>query len=169
MHTTTVTQISNKTATTKFGPKPTFSFKGDDGEWYSLGFKKPTFVVGDEVKFEFASSAYGNQVQDGTLSVAKKGMTKMPDSKPATQQGQYAKPFPIPALHGDRAIIRQNALTNAREIMVAAHGGHVGAFTVDINDFAEDIIALARKFEAYSAGDLDLAKATKRMEEDSEE
>ena len=34
---------------------PTFAFKGDDGQWYSTGFKDSSLGKGDEVEFEFES------------------------------------------------------------------------------------------------------------------
>ena len=67
-----------------------------------------------------------------------------------------AKVFPIPPLHGDRAIVRQNALARATDIYIAARGGKPFELEADSLDF---VIRLARKFEAYTAGDLDLAEA----------
>ena len=72
--------------------------------------------------------------------------------------GYKDKVFPIPALHGDRAIVRQNALARASDLYIAARGGkpfELEASTLDL------VIAFARKFEAYTAGDLDMAEALK--------
>ena len=71
--------------------------------------------------------------------------------------------FPIPALHGDRAIVRQNALARATDLYVAARGGK--PFDLEISTL-DLVISFARKFEAYTAGDIDLAEAIK---EDNEE
>lgn len=161
-NTTVVAQISNKTVTTKFGPKPTFSFKGEDGEWYSLGFKKPRFTVGSEVSFEYEESTYGKQVDDATVKVVggspatSKGVSTM---APATEKPAYTghkRVFPVPPLDGDRAIIRQNALTNAREMFAAAHAG--ASFDYSETE-ANLIIGMARMFEAYTTGDIDTEMA----------
>ena len=69
--------------------------------------------------------------------------------------------FPIPALHGDRAIVRQNALARATDIYIAARGGKPFELEAENLDF---VIRLARKFEAYTAGDIDMMEA---IEEDS--
>jgi hypothetical protein len=73
-----------------------------------------------------------------------------------TGSGYAAKVFPIPPLHGDRAIVRQNALARATDIYIAARGGKPFELEGSNLDF---VISLARKFEAYTAGDLDLAEA----------
>jgi hypothetical protein len=60
--------------------------------------------------------------------------------------------FPIPLLHGDRAIVRQNSITNATK----AIGDYVSDIDgISIEDYASEIIRVARMFEAYSCGDLD--------------
>lgn len=74
--------------------------------------------------------------------------------KPYTDaRGFVQKEFPVPAFHPDRSIIRQNSLAHATEAVQWV--GSPGAIT-DV-DMAERIIAVARLFEAYSAGDLDVA------------
>ena len=52
----------------------------------------------------------------------------------------------------DRSIIRQNSLSHATQISIANQStkGKISA---------EDVIALARQFEAYSTGDLDIEAA----------
>src|SRR3990167_3125654 len=61
-HKVIVEAISTKPVTTNFGEKTTYSFKGNDGQWYKLGFKKQQFAKGDEVEFEFTSGKWGNEV-----------------------------------------------------------------------------------------------------------
>jgi hypothetical protein len=69
--------------------------------------------------------------------------------------------FPIPALHGDRAIVRQNSLTNAVQLL--REDKELAKLTP--NDRATSIIAIARMFEAYSCGDLDAEEAKSMMGE----
>jgi hypothetical protein len=72
--------------------------------------------------------------------------------------------FPIPALDGQRAIVRQNAITNARELYAASKGGKVFDFSRDV---AAEIVSVARFFEAYACGDLDMAAAIEKKEKSS--
>lgn len=160
-----VEQLGTKDVTTKYGVKPTYSFKAD-GNWVKCGFKNPKVNVGDEVQFEGTSGTYGLEGKE--VVIIKKGagggtvppvaVTKAPGG------GRSDKVFPIPPLHGDRSIVRQNALARATEIVIAAYGGK--SFGVD-DVMCGMIITFARKFEAYTAGDIDLEEATKEMEKES--
>jgi len=165
-----VNNITTVMRTTKYGPKPVYNLV-IDGVQYSNGFTKPPCDTGDTVSFDFTSGKYGNELQKGSLMAVKAGGSTSPTSTaPETIKtvmgtatrayGPPVKPFPIPPLHGDRAIVRQNALTNARELYVAC--APVGELTIsDFNAVADNIIQIARRFEAYSCGDLDLEAATK--------
>lgn len=157
-----VTRVSSKEVTTKFGPKPTYSIQCDDGQWYSLGFKNPGISDGDEVEFDFVNNRYGNQVTLATLKIKKGDGTVAAPAPARGGFGRAEKVFPIPLLHGDRSIVRQNALTNAREVFVASHGGKPFAGTS--KDVAKDIIDLAREFELYTAGDTERLNAEKTEE-----
>lgn len=161
-----VTKINGKDVNTKFGLKKSYSFMAD-GEWYNHGFKKPTFNEGDDITFSFSEGKYGKDVDVASVRVVGSGRAPTAATvagSAAPKSGGYMKaekPFPVPALHGDRAIIRQNALTNAREAWVASNGGK--AFTFDPDVVAAAVLSLARKFEAYSTGDLDVEMAKEMM------
>lgn len=165
MMTGTVESISTKDVNTKFGTKPTFSMKVN-GTWIKCGFKDPGVQVGYEVEFDGISGTYG--VETKSVNVLKKGGGTLAPAKEASVSAPKAvyggsKVFPIPALHGDRAIVRQNALARATDLYIAARGGKPFELEGGNLDF---VISLARKFEAYTAGDLDMAEA---MAEDKEE
>lgn len=165
-----VEQMGEKTVNTKFGPKSAYSMKAS-GEWYSCGFKKPKLDIGDEIDFQFTENDYGKQMDDKSVRVITKGSgsgsggsapATAGSSPPAPRTGGFvAKVFPIPYLHGDRAIVRQNSVTNATKV--------VGDFLSQSEDtvaqtperMAEMIISVARMFEAYSCGDLDVEAAEK--------
>jgi len=162
MMTGIVEAISTKDVNTKFGNKPTFSLKVN-GTWVKCGFKNPNAAAGDEVEFDGNTGTYGLETK--AVNVLRKGAGTSPP--PATSNtavavtrttgsGYAAKVFPIPPLHGDRAIVRQNALARATDIYIAARGGKPFELEGSNLDF---VISLARKFEAYTAGDLDLAEA----------
>ena len=153
-----IERIDTRNVTTKFGSKPTYNVIVG-GVGYSSGFTKPIAGPGQEVQFEFTSGKYGNEIIKGSMSTT--GGSSSPiatpssaakEEAPATVKGQFYKPFPIPPLHGDRAIVRQNALTNARELVVS---------TLDTTYLTEDrllevvktILKVAPLFEAYSCGD----------------
>ena len=155
-----IQNITSKEVNTKIGMKPVYSVQVD-GEWYGHGFRKPAFKIGDEVAFTFTDGTYGKKIDEGSVRVIKEGdASAAPPASvaPARPFGPPAKPFPIPPLHGDRAIVRQNALTNAREA-VAALGKYRDEDEMRDDEYANRIIAMARMFEAYSCGDLDLQEA----------
>lgn len=155
----TVENITEKTVNTKFGPKKAFSIKAN-GEWYGYGFKKPAFSIGDEVDFQFSETAYGKQVDDKSVRTLSKAGGASPTSSapaPAKAYGAPAKVFPIPPLHGDRAIVRQNSITNATKMvteLLVANKEKMG-----MSETADLIVNIARKFEEYSCGDIEAIAA----------
>ena len=158
-----VESVSSKPVTTKFGTKNTYSFKAD-GDWYKCGFKKPSIKEGDEITFTHTEGAYGKEVDVASISVAG-GSAPAPRAAVPTAVPKVG--FPIAALDGQRSIIRQNCVTNARETFVAAHGGK--PFPMDADVIAATIIDLARKFEAYATGDLDMAAAKAKAAKPTED
>ena len=167
MQTGIVEAVSTKDVSTKFGTKPTFSMKVN-GTWIKCGFKNPNVAVGYEVEFDGVSGTYG--VETKSVNILRKA-----DAAPTTAtavaapkaaySGYKEKVFPIPPLHGDRAIVRQNALARATDLYIAARGGkpfELEASTLDL------VINLARKFEAYTAGDIDMMEAMEETQAISE-
>lgn len=160
-----IENITTKEVTTKFGPKPAYTVHAG-GERFSYGFKKPTFAIGDEVDFQYTENTYGKNVDMASVRLLKKGTgggaTAPTASASGGSKGSYtpaAKVFPIPPLHGDRAIVRQNSITNATKAVC-----DYGYEATSIEEYADMVIAVARRFEAYSCGDLDLAKAEEMSE-----
>ena len=163
MTTGTVEAVSTKDVTTKFGVKPTYSMKVN-GNWIKCGFKNPGVDVGYTVDFDGVSGTYGIETKAVNI-ISRSAATPPPATvavmgtspAPKPSYGGYKeKAFPIPALHGDRAIVRQNALARATDLYIAARGAKPFELEAESLDF---VIKLARKFEAYTAGDLDMAEA----------
>ena len=169
MMTGVVEAVSTKDVTTKFGIKPTYSFKVN-GTWVKCGFKNPNVDVGYTVDFDGVTGTYGLEAKTvnitarsaptgGATAAASGTSTPVPTKAFGGGSGGYKeKVFPIPALHGDRAIVRQNALARATDLYIAARGAKTFELEYSTLDV---IITFARKFEAYTAGDLDMAEAMK--------
>ena len=152
-----VEQTGSKDATTKFGVKKIYSVK-IGGNWVSAGFKDPKVASGDEVKCEAETTTYGLQTK--VIEILNRGVgmpLPVAAAKPTVSKQWQEKVFPVPALHGDRSIIRQNSLHRAAYLYIASRAGTKGFETGD--EIVDVIIHLARRFEAYSAGDLDRAAA----------
>lgn len=164
MHNTGIVEgVYKKDVKTKFGNKQTHSFKMD-GEFFSCGFTDPRLSVGDEISFEYTEGTYGKEVAKGSIMRGSSGpapaVARDPTPTSAPKSAAVgSRPFPIPPLHGDRAIIRQNALAHATRLMVPAVEAAVAAKSVDGDGIIEQVIYMARKFEAYACGDLDVARA----------
>ena len=156
--------VTTKEVTTKFGVKPTWSIKVG-GKWVKCGFKDPKVEAGYTVDFDAVAGTYGLETKavniisrNSTLPSATTAAPTSPSTGVKAYSGGYgsAKVFPIPALHGDRAIVRQNALARATDLYIAARGGK--PFELEASNL-DLVIAFARKFEAYTAGDLDMEEA----------
>ena len=160
-----IEQTDSKAVRTKFGEKKTYSFKAN-GVWYQTGFKFSGLNVGDVVSFDYTEDQYGKQVAVASIA---KGATpvlsggSVPSS--ALPVGRAPAPsysskgvFPIPALDGQRSIVRQNALTNARELVVAKQAGNLS-----VSDYAKEIVRVARYFESYTTGDMDMEEVKSEM------
>jgi len=171
-----VEQVSSKDRTTRFGVKKAYSFKAD-GQWYATGFKDSRVAVGDCICFEFTIGSYGNDVDITTIvkGTPSPNSTVTPGPAKAGQTSTYGGKgvFPIPPLDGQRAIVRQNALTNARELfatVLSINNVHAGSGIVlsdgDIETMTSTIVKIARAFEAYSCGDSDLEEMERELEEE---
>lgn len=135
-----------------------------DGSWYSV-FASSQMPSGGVARGDFVEFTY---VQKGDFNNIKGSVEKKtaPASMPTTgaapsassgssftnSRGFVEKQFPVPPLHPDRSIIRQNSLSHAINVASAMD---VFSETVTHDDYANVVIAIARKFEAYSTGDMD--------------
>ena len=139
-------------------------FQLDDGNWYGV-FSATQLKAnkGDYVEFAYKSvikngNEYRNVqgVVSGTaVSPSGGSMREIPEGNSGGSQSRSPLMLPV-MLARERAIIRQNALTNAVQ-----YAGGVNGVTVDL------VIGIAREFEAYTSGDYDIETARKSLEEES--
>jgi len=151
-----VEAVSSKDVEIKRGPKAgstskIYSFKVGDS-WYKTGFKSMV-SKGDEVSFEYTDGAYGKDVKVASLSKAGSSTPTTSVSPPSVS----GSGFPMGLRDKGRAINRQNALTNAVAYVTVMGGGDKDV-TPDL------VIEIARKFEAYTTGDLEREAAEKLAE-----
>ena len=105
-------------------------------------------------------------VEVGLVTAVSGNVTLQEDTAPSKPSYGAPKVFPIPALHGDRAIVRQNSVTNAVKLITdSVHSTD----EADWDELADMVIAIARKFEAYSCGDLDMEQAIAMAETKADE
>lgn len=129
-----------------------------DGVWYECGYSKPAFGIGELVSFD-AEKKYGKMAV--TTKITRGGGGGSTGAAPTTDApkssgggrsyGGVAKEFPVPALHPDRSIIRQNALAHATKLYCDAVAGEA-ATALDLDEAVERIIQLAYRFEEYATG-----------------
>jgi hypothetical protein len=117
---------------------------------FDIGLTHPTaYNIGDAVTLNW-DMKYGKP----TIVDAPTQPTNVPKNNYPSKQGTYGnkgKPFPLPRNHGDTAIIRQNALTNAREMVMAMYAA-VPAPEADMSALVDNIIEVAYTFAEFSSG-----------------
>jgi hypothetical protein len=124
-----------------------------NGQWYN---SKPEYVKvmpkeGDTVDF-IAKGKYFNNLKVVSAGGGVSGQAK---ASGTAGGGQQTQGFLAVELERNRAIIRQNALTSA----VNAYAGSlidVSEEQGQMDECIDDIIYIARKFEAYTSGDADI-------------
>lgn len=144
-------------------------FQLDDGNWYGVfSASQLKASKGDFVEFAYKSvikngNEYRNVqgVVSGTPTSASGGeMREIPDGNTGGSQSRSPLMLPV-MLARERAIIRQNALTNAVSLCSVMDSAKTGSISV------EGVIGIAREFEAYTSGDYDIDTARKSLEEES--
>jgi hypothetical protein len=152
-----IQSIEPRQVKTQWGPKETTNFT-IDGVTYSGGFKKwHNINIGDEVfvTFETTPQGYRNIKGMSVVAAGSGGPLPQTNTAPKSGSGKGGRSFPVEPLAPERTINRQNALTAAANI----HASIIRA-TGDLDLCTkEGVVDMARYFEAYTTGDLDLAEA----------
>ena len=152
----TVAKIISRDVETRYGTKKGWSVQVD-GEWYSVGFKRPEVAESDFVEITYdMKGSYRNA--SSIVKATPSGIAPTALKSPAPVGGGGGRVFPIPPLSPERAIVRQSSLKAAVETL-----GYISVDGTDEESMVELTIRIARKYEAYACGDLDLADAKAMM------
>lgn len=149
------------------------TFTDDSGSQVDveLGLRQPDmtlYVAGERYDIE-TTKMYDTLRLKGIAPV---GCTKVAPPVQRSSGGGGArgnKVFPLPLLHGDRSIVRQNALAHATKVVTELIVGRnskaeLNKLTCDV--VASMIVTTARTFEAYSAGDAEREAAEQMREQE---
>lgn len=126
------------------------------GDYVSFTYTEKPSPTGDVYRNIKGNVSKATPPADAPMTAA--GVTSSGEKKYTDSRGFVVKEFPVPAFHPDRSIIRQNSLGHAVEVV---RGAPV-AFSSP-QEFATEVIEVARIFEAYSSGDLDIAIVEEEM------
>lgn len=136
-----------------------------NGEWYNsfTASQIPTDISsGDTVSFRYTETTKGDKTfrnikgDVGKVAATLRGESPSITTAASSGGGYGGKSFPVPPLHPDRSIIRQNSLTHATRVVI---DGCPMAAEHNPDDLANTIISVARIFEAYSTGEVDAEMA----------
>lgn len=130
-------------------------FKLEDDSWYSSFNAISNVSQGDVVSFDYAKKGAFNNIKGAVTVVG--GTASAPataSSKPSGGGNKWKGGFPVPVDDMGRAINRQSAVAQAVNAM-----GHLHTTTnltkLSNEDYADQVIDIARRLEAYTTGDLD--------------
>jgi len=132
-----------------------------DDVWYSSYNAFSGVARGDTVSFEFVEKGAFKNIK-GAIRKEGSGGGTAPAAAGAAPKAYSRGGFPIDVKDGQRSIIRQNAVTNAREVLsMAMTKDQMEGLGKD--DLTDTVINVARRIEAYTTGDLDIEIATKYL------
>ena len=136
------------------------SFQLDGGDWY--GVYDPSNLQaskGDDVTFEFTRKGKWLNVKGKVVgSGAAISSPTAGGSSAPVKKATGGRTFPVRGTAPERTINRQNALTNAVVFC------NVESSFTGIGATVEAVIDTARKFEAYTCGDLDITEALEEID-----
>jgi len=148
MQTGVIEAVSDKQVNTRRGPAISYRVKINN-TWYGAGFKAPP-EKGTTVQFEAQTNSAGYMDAKNIVPI---GGASGSVVKTGASSG-----WPIPKDSGrDRSIMRQNAVTNALRFLELKD--RLEHPEEDVHISPAQVIMVARDFEAYYSGDLDVAEA----------
>lgn len=152
--------MSTVTGTVESMGKDGKKFKVNGG-WYSAYNAKQLSGAeqGDTVSFDYKENGQWKNIT-GNVTIVEKGAGGATTTTFKTDTQKVGSVI----LDRDRTIARQNALTNARELVIHWSSGHDN-FYPDLDGMVQDIIKTAYKLEAYTTGDKEKENAKKAFEQ----
>lgn len=131
-----------------------------NGLYYST---KPEYAswgnvnVGDTVSFDDADKKYIKKlvVLSGGSGVVSTGSSV--SSEPKYTRNSVPVAFPVPSLHPDRSVIRQNMLRHATTIAISR------PWPLADEEMYNEVIRIARILERYATGEQDVEAAMKLL------
>lgn len=143
-----VTGVVKAKSANKFG----FGIMVND-KWYNSKFEIPC-EKGDEVSFDDGGKAYVKDLAVVNAGKGSAGVAAVSTAAKAVAGSGYSRGvFPLPPNDGSRSIVRQNSITNATVLVSALINNKL----LDKGtDWVATITGIAREFEKYSSGDLDV-------------
>lgn len=153
-----IDSLYTKQVNTKRGPADVYHAV-IDGHDVNLGFRTNK-KEGEYFNHEVQQNKFGEYeiVKGSNSNGAANNRAPANNSKPAAPAAKPHKQFPVEINTKDTSIIRQNALTNAREA-VCAMMALEGNKKFDDSDVGERIIALAYQFADFSTGQREVKAA----------
>ena len=133
-----------------------------NGNYYSTNpdWVKPDQIpsVGDTVSFEDGGKTY---YKNAKVTKANATIGGGSSSSPTMHSG--SRTFPVGVTAPERTINRQNALTNA--IKAVELLGKPDEVYASVDALVADVLDIAKRFEAYTTGDMDMEEAKKAIAE----
>ena len=145
-------------------------FKLGDDTWYSAFNPIKNVERGDIVSFEYQTKGSFNNIKGAVVvgGSADTGDGGSPAKSAPAKSWGGSKKFPVPVDDGVRAINRQSAVAQAT-VAMKDRFTDAQLHKMDADEFTTHVIEMARFYEAYTTGDLDVEIGTEMAEEESEE
>jgi hypothetical protein len=144
----------------------------DQGGDFCVGFKQP-YKVGDAVsgtsEMKFGDNNFNGGVAGPGVAPAAPLASSGSSQSYAPKQAASDRTFPVKMTSPENAIIRQNALTNARELVTRVRGDlAISSATPEerkaqLLSYVEDIILVAYKFSEFSSGQREVRVVAQRQ------
>jgi hypothetical protein len=148
-----VSAVNPRHFTSKAGKATTVWTAIIDNQEVEMGFEQPSFNVGDTVSLDVEMNRFNKlaPVQPGKPRNSG-GPARSSGGGRAAGGGKFTpKPFPLPPTHGDTAILRQNALTNANAAVNNYLTTQGGAYDT-VEDYEEQVLKTAKRFVGWTSG-----------------
>lgn len=162
-----VKEVRERDVTTKRGPAKAYDIIGTDGTKYGFGFTAPSRLglsPGTVFSADAKTSSFGLQIDSKTVTLGGTAPVVSPETVAANKASSFSGKntvFPVPSLHGDMSIIRQNALTNAVSTVADFIATQPTDKWPNLEDWTDWVVTVAYKYSKFSSGHRELEAAKK--------